>query len=334
MTLAEIARESGLSASTLSRALTGNGYLSPEMRSRALAALERAGYSGRGAQKALRSPMKDVILVISGATGNTYEEVIQSLTRVADANRLRVLTAHTGYDNNMEQRMLRFAERSGCWGVVMTSVAELRPTISFIREMKTPIVTVARYLSPMLTDTVTQDSYDMGAQAALKFLACGHRRAAYLGGQRESSITQDKLQGFRDTLEAKGVPLPEEAVAYGALDCESGRAYGRAFLTEPNPPTAVFISNDIMAIGFLSVVQAAGLRVPQDVSVLCCDKTLASDIYTPRLSRFYIDWGETAGTLFHLLSRRREEPGRPRRLLTFDTKYEEGETLGRHAARA
>ena len=328
MTLREIAKQCGLSPSTLSRALTGNGYLSPEKREAALRALEQAGYPGRTAKRAMRAPMRDVILVISGSTGNTYEGVIRRLTAVAARERVRVLTAHTNYDNQAELQALRFAERAGCRGVVMASVGELSANISFIRSMRTPVVTVARYLSPAVADAVTQDSYEMGSLAAQYFLEAGHRRVAYLGGQPESSITTDKLQGFRDVLTSRGCALGDGDVAYGTLTCESGRAYARAFLARNPRPTAVFISNDIMAIGFLSEIMANGLSAPKDVSVLCCDRTLASDIFLPRLCRFYIDWNETADTIFRLLQKRREDPSRPRRVLTFDTRYEAGDTLG------
>ena len=260
MTLKEIADQSGLSPSTLSRAVTGNGYLSEAKRAEAMRALEAADYFSDSAKRAMRAPMRDVILFISGSTGNVYERVIQSLTTVAARDKIRVLAAHTNYDNQMELQLLRYAERCGCRGVVMSSVGELENTIRFIRTMRVPLVTVARSL-PGIADAVTQDSYEMGSMAAQFFLDAGHRHLAYLGGPTESSITTDKLHGYRDVIRSYGLSLCEEDIAYGRLNSQSGHEYARQFLSRDSRPTAVFISNDLMAIGFIREITAAGLRV-------------------------------------------------------------------------
>ena len=270
--------------------------------------------------------MKDTVLFISGSTGNVYEGILRSLTRAAAHDKVRVLAANTNYDNQMELQLLRYAERSGCRGVVMSSVGELEKTIGFIRSMRAPLVTVVRSL-PGIADAVTQDSYEMGSMAAQRFLDAGHRHLAYLGGPRESSLTTDKLHGYGDVIHAYGLELREDDIGYGRLDSDSGHTYALRFLALDPRPTAIFISNDLMAIGFIQEVTAAGLRVPEDVSVLCCDKTLASDIFRPALCRFYIDWEETGDVIYNLLKKRRDDPTRPRRILTFDTKYEDGTTL-------
>lgn len=333
-TLKEIAEKTGLSVSVLSRVASGNGYVSGDKRAKAEQALSQYGY-----RRALPHPsgmqlMDDVILVIAGATGNTYQEIIRRLTSAAHKASKKVLIAYTDYSNALEEEYLRFAQRMGVYGIIMLSAPENRSTAHLIRECKIPIVLVARYTSLTATDIVTQDSYEMGTLACQKFLAAGHTRLGYLGGHMESSITRDKLLGYTDQLVEAGLSLSPEWVAYGALDYKSGAEYAHTLLEMKDAPTALFVSNDLMAMGLADTLLNAGVRIPQDLSLICCDKTLSSDTYHIALDRLYIDWGETAPTTMRLLNARRDDPSRPRRMVTFDTQYLPGTTISAPRRRA
>lgn len=333
-TLKEIAEKTGLSVSVLSRVASGNGYVSEDKRAKAEQALSQYGY-----HRALPHPtgmqlMDDVILVIAGATGNTYQEIIRRLTSAAHKASKKVLIAHTDYSNALEEEYLRFAQRMGVYGIIMLSAPENRSTAHLIRECQIPIVLVARYTSMTATDIVTQDSYEMGTLACEKFLAAGHTRLGYLGGHMESSITRDKQLGYTDQMREAGLTLAPEWIAYGALDYQSGTEYAKTLLAMEDAPTALFISNDLMAVGLVDALLAAGVRIPQDLSLICCDKTLSSDTYHIALDRLYIDWGDTVPTTMRLLNARRSDPSRPRRMVTFDTQYLPGETIAAPRTRA
>lgn len=334
ITLKEISEQTGLSVSVLSRVASGNGYVSEDKRIKAEHALETYGYRRSMPHPAGAQQMDDVILVIAGATGNTYQEIIRRLTSAAHKASKKVLTAHTDYSSALEEEYLRFAQRMGVYGVIMLSAPENRSTSHLIRECTIPIVLVARYTSMTSTDIVTQDSYEMGTLACQKFLAAGHTRLGYLGGHMESSITRDKQLGYADQLVEAGLSLLPEWTAFGALSYQSGAEYARQLLRMDNAPTALFVSNDLMAMGLADTLLDAGVRVPQDLSLICCDKTLASDTYHLALDRMYIDWGETVPTVMRLLNARRSDPSRPRRMVTFDTLYLPGETIAAPRERA
>ncbi len=328
-TLREIASETGLSISVLSRVASGNGYVSPDMRERAQAALKQYGYC-RTRPRAVSDnhPLSDAILIITGATGNTYHQVIHQFTISARKLSKKVLIMHTDYDSTVEEEDLRYAQKLGVYGVVMLSVVETRGTARLLRESGFPIVMIGRYTAQTQTDTVTQDSYEMGILAAKRLFEAGHTRLGYLGGHAESSITQDKKQGFTDQMNDFGLTLPEKWVSYGALNYQSGREYGQTLLSMPDAPTGLFVSNDLMAMGVADELMQAGCRIPQDLSLICCDKTLASDTFHLALDRFYIDYDETVKTALRLLTQRHENPALPRQLITFDPLHIAGETIG------
>lgn len=333
-TLKEISEKTGLSVSVLSRVASGSGYVSADKRARAEQALAEHGYRRAQPHPAGTNLMDDVILIIAGATGNTYQEIICRLTSAAHKASKRVLVAHTDYNPVLEEEYLRLAQRLGVYGLVMLSAPENRSTAHLIRECSIPLVLVARYTSMTSTDIVTQDSYEMGTLACQKFLDAGHTRMGYLGGHRESSITRDKQLGYSDQLKEAGLALAPEWTAYGALDYKSGAQYAQTLLSMEDAPTALFVSNDLMAIGLSDALLNAGVRIPEDLSLICCDKTLPSDTYHLPLDRLYIEWGDTVPTIMRLLNARHSDFSRPRRMVTFDTQYLPGSTIAAPRKRA
>lgn len=327
VTLSRIAEETGLSPAVLSRVVSGNGYVSPAMREKAQQALEQYGYSRAKPRVNEESRMDNVILIITGATANTYHDVIREFTISARKISKKVLTAHSNYESEVEEKYLRFAQQMGFYGVVMLSVVETRSMARLIRDSGIPVVMMGRYTARTMTDIVTQDSYEMGTMAANYLTRAGHTRLGYLGGHAQSSITQDKQSGYGDQLEYLGVPLSGRWIGYGALDYKSGVAYGRELLAMEEAPTGIFVSNDQMAMGLIDELTRAGCRIPEDLSVICCDRTMTSDIYHLPLNRLYIDWGEATKPAFQLLRLRHDEPARPRQLITFDTQYIPGRTI-------
>lgn len=327
MTLREISARTGLSVSVLSRVASGNGYVSADKRKQAEEALRQYRYSRVLPKSVNEGLMQDIVLVIAGATGNTYQQIISELTLCAHKANRKVLTAHTHYDEAFEAEYLRFAQRVDAYGVVMLSVPESRSMARLLRESRTPIVLVGRYSSMIATDVVSQDSYEMGMLAARKLLRAGHTRVGYLGGHVESSITRDKQQGFVDALKDAGLSLKPEWTLYGELNYASGMISAQQLLEMDDAPTALFVSNDLMAMGLIDRLTAAGRHIPQDLSIICCDKTLSSDTYRIPLDRLYIDWGQTASTVFRLLKAQREEHDLLHRVVLFETEYAEGASI-------
>lgn len=327
-TLKEISEKTGLSVSVLSRVASGNGYVSEDKRRAAEEALQACGYHRPLPHAMGTQLMDDVILVIAGSTGNTYQEIIGALTTIAHKSSKRVLTAHTHYDSALEEEYLRFAQRLGVYGIVMLSIPEKASTIHLIRECKIPFVLAGRYLTSLPTDTVTQDSYEMGILAAREFIHAGHTRIGYLGGHMESSITRDKQLGFTDQLREHNLSLPERWIAYGRLDYQSGAEYAQTLLDMDDAPTALFVSNDLMTIGLIDVLLRAGVRIPEDLSLICCDRTPSSDTYPIALDRLCVkDADAYVPTIMRLLNARHKDPSRPRRMVMFEAAHLKGKTI-------
>jgi LacI family transcriptional regulator len=162
------------------------------------------------------------------------------------------------------------------------------------------------------TEIVTSDNV-AGAEAAVRHLHdLGHRRIATITGMLESRPGADRLRGYRAAGQALGLAYRDEYVAYGDFYAESGREQTARLLALPEPPTAIFAAADMMAIGAIRAVAEAGLRTPQDISIVGFDDIQLAPHVNPPLTTLRQDklgLGGAAGDA--LVARIAGAPGRP-----------------------
>jgi DNA-binding LacI/PurR family transcriptional regulator len=130
-----------------------------------------------------------------------------------------------------------------------------------------PIVFVERHDGPGVTAT----NHEGEAEATRYLLALGHRRLGFVAGPPTHASSQERLDGFRAALAAAGIPHDPGLVAPGRNDRDSGLLAGRLLLALAEPPTAIVANNDLEAIGVLRAAREAGVRVPDDLSVVGFD---------------------------------------------------------------
>jgi DNA-binding LacI/PurR family transcriptional regulator len=152
-----------------------------------------------------------------------------------------------------------------------------------------------------------------GACEAAQYLASlGHRRIGFIGGGRAPYLAQERLAGFRAGLAAAGVRLEAALVRQGDFTREAGYACALRLLRLPQPPTAIFAANDPMAVGVLQEAHELGLRLPEALSVIGFDDTLAAGTYPPltTIMRDYKEMGRAAMRLLAAqLSRQDNDDG-------------------------
>jgi LacI family transcriptional regulator len=134
-------------------------------------------------------------------------------------------------------------------------------------------------------------------EATRHLLALGHRRIGFITGRMDIACSHDRLQGYRDALEEVGLPYESELVLQGDYLQPSGFQQARKLLSSPYPPTAILVSNDMMAFGALEAARVAGLTVGQDISIIGFDDIfLSSQMYPPltTVRQPLVEMGEVA----------------------------------------
>ena len=259
----DVASEAGLSQSTVSRALRGDPRVTVETRDRVMAAAQRLGYtpSALGRNLVQRST-RTIGMVVTEISNPFYPNLIaplhDELAELGYNMALFTESASHSFDTLFDR---------GIDGAVLTT-RTLDGTVprEFLRR-GLPFTFLTRVVDGIPADSVTVDNALGASLMAARVARFGHRRIGAIFGPADTSTGRDRERGFRAGLAAAGVELDDEAVDYGPYTVDAGRGAMDSILKAPNPPTAVVCFNDLVAIGALNAAHAAGLRVPEDISI-------------------------------------------------------------------
>ncbi|WP_420003875.1 LacI family DNA-binding transcriptional regulator [Arenibacterium sp. LLYu02] len=289
-TMADVARLAGVSPATAARVIHNNGYVSDENKERVLAAVQETGYRPNIQARSLRNSRSYTVgVVLSSAVQNPFFTNISHALRIA-ANRsgLSLLNFNHNYDARMERDGLqRFIEHNVEAVILCHALApeHLKP----VHAVGIPVVEIER--TRVSEAARVKIDPRPGMQAALKDLvAKGHRRIAFLAGM--AGITNrpgstpldsdhDRRNAFLEVAQACGLDAASLIVSEGPYDTPSvedpleGLTRGRALLTAAERPTAVIAGSDLLAAGLLQAALELGLRVPEDLSVIGYDDSIA-----------------------------------------------------------
>ena len=273
-TLLEISKEIGVSTATISRVLTGEDCVSPETRELVLRALEESGYTKRARRRSAELRNESTVLIIAGQLHNPIilgfiDGIRQRLAREG----MRTVISLSDYDTTVECDALKYAGGNGFSGIFMLNAIESKKLVSLIPDIKTPIVFVNRFLHSLDTDVVTVDNYRCGYLATEYLIKRGHRRIAHVAGPSTSVTCRDRTQGYLDAMKEHGLKIDRDSLFYGDRTYKSGCEFGAQIVAVPPEKrvTAVFSTTGLMAAGMVDALRADGIRVPDDVSVICND---------------------------------------------------------------
>src|SRR3954464_14639386 len=280
VTIRELARLSGVSVGTVSRALNGYADVRPETRERIARLARELDYTPAAAARSLVTQRSHVIGVfLETGEGHPdlqhpfFHEVLGGLKqRVGAAGFDLLLFASErpggGYGPHSYLKRARHHNVDGC------ALIGLDPTESEVRRLvrgEIPCVAIDMELEGPRTEVVMSDN-EGGAAAAVRHLYdLGHRRIATVTGMIDSRPGIDRLRGYRAATQSLGLAYRDDYVRYGDFYAESGREATAALLELDEPPTAIFAAADLMAIGAIRAAAERGLSVPEDLSVIGFD---------------------------------------------------------------
>lgn len=277
--MTDVARLAGVSVATVSRALSGSALVSRETRARIEAAVESTGYVVNQVAAGLRLQRSRQILVLLPDIANPFfGEVVLGIEEEAQHQGFGVLIGNTGRSPARETALARQFQTGAVDGLVL--LTGQRPSL-LAEVAASRMVAVSEHIADDTIATVSIDNHAAAFEAVGHLRGLGHRRIAHIGGPAGNILTVQRFQGFRD---AQAADFDPALVQYGDYSIASGEAAMRGFLEQANRPTAVFCSNDEMAIGAIRAARAFGLSVPKDLAVIGFDDIPFAGAYDPPLT--------------------------------------------------
>ena len=308
-TIKDVAREAGVSVATVSRVFNDSGRVNDETRHRVRLVAERLRFWPNGVARSLITNRTHAIgVLLPDLHGEFFSEVIRGIDLAARREGLHVLVSSSHSDTHELVSALR-AMRGRIDGLlIMAPETESIPAIR-ANAWGCPVVLLGPGGETSDFDTVSLANFD-GAYALVRhLLRLGHRRIATITGPPNNRDAQQRLEGYRAALHEAGVVPARTLEVRGDFTEPSGYQGTRTVLTLSPRPTALFVGNDVMAVGALGALREAGVRVPRDMAVAGFDDIALSRHLLPALTTVRVDayqLGERA--LQRLLRRDRGEP--------------------------
>lgn len=310
ITIKDIAKQTGVSHSTVSRALSGNSLISEETTRRIRKAAKEMGYQPHAAARSLKTNQTKVIGVIVNSIDDPFfSEILFGIEDAAQSAGYSLFIASSQYDPEREQRIVQTMMEQRTDGVIICSSSFSADKGRQLLAVGFPIVVVNYKAQENFDYSIYHDDVDGSQQITRHLLDLGHEKIAYLGNSRSGRTSSDRLSGFKKEMKKAGLQVPAEYFfEVDGSDPELGKIGLNYFMRRSAPPTAIICFNDMVAIGVLQACREQNIRVPEDLSVTGFDNITFSAYTSPPLTTLdqpkYSIGNEAAELLLDLLNQK------------------------------
>jgi LacI family transcriptional regulator len=277
----DVAEQARVSVATVSRVLNGDPKVDPELGRRVRSAVAELGYRpNRLARNLRRQQMEALGIVVPDIENPHFAEVVRVIEVVALTMGYRVLVCNTDEDGARQAACLSMLADERVSGIVL-SPSDPDGSIDELRDLGIPVVTIDRALKRTTTDLIVADNVPAVRTATQRLIDAGHRRIAFVGGRSEVETGSERQEGYLAAVEQASL---ERIVANGGFRRDAAREAVRGLLGQPDPPSALMVANNLMALGALQAIRDHGLRVPSDISVIAVDNPDWAELLDPPLT--------------------------------------------------
>jgi len=309
--IVDVAKRAGVSVTTVSRVINNSPHrVYPETRQRVLKAAQELNYKPSALARALVSNRSCLIGVLVGDIVDPYFAVIaRGITDAAREHGYLTLICNSDRVVDLELDYVQMLRDYHVDGIIfagggLTDAKYLKKMKNLLisnRKQMIPTVTLARHLlnNPQVNIDNVQAARDMTDY----LIGLGHRQIGFISGPSHLTTSVQRLEGYKQSLNAHDIPYQTHLVFDGNFSYESGFDIGMEILSLEKRPTAIFGSNDISAIGCLTCLQAHGIRVPEEISLAGFDDIAAAQYTHPNLTTVRVPMREMGITGMNQLVR-------------------------------
>jgi LacI family transcriptional regulator len=284
ITIQDVAKEAGVSVSTVSRVLNDKDDVAPETYERIQSVIQRLGYTSSLAARSMRSRQTNVIgLIVPNVADSFSIEVMKGVNRAIAEFDYDLLIYTSGSIERptgpeRERHYVALLNGSITDGIVIATPA----ATSF--STAAPVVTVDPNNKCPDCPSVISTNY-AGATAAMEYLIeLGHCRIGFINGRPDLQSASQRLRGYLDALAAADIPANQALIEVGDFTTGTGRLCAYRLLSLPEPPTAILAANDRSAMGAMEAADELGFRIPEDLSLVGFDNIPETAYLNPSLT--------------------------------------------------
>ena len=318
-TLHEVGIRAGVSAMTVSRVVNGRGGVDMETRRRVEEAIQALDYVPNRIARGLISQKTQTIgLIVPDVVNPFFAPVVRGAESAARKAGYRVLLCNSEGDLRLEREYIEDLVAHRVEGLMLAPASDRsRSSILSLLRGGFPLVLIDRALPDADCDLIVSDNANGARRLIEHLIGIGHREIAHVTDAEDTSTGRERLRGYRDALDAAGIPFQSELVVRTTVDRIGGYRAAQEILRRDPLPTAIFAVNNMTAVGTMEALRERGLSVPRDMGLVCFDDVEHLAVLSPFLT--VIDQpAETFGSLGAQLLLERmtgKASSRPRRVI-------------------
>ena len=309
----DIAKITGVSHSTVSRALRQSSLISSETAERIRRVAQEMGYQPSAAARSLKTNRTRVLgVIVSNLADPYFSELLLGIEDCAQEKGYSLFIASSRHDPQRERKIVQTMMEQRTDGVIICSSSFSAEQGRQLLDHGYPVVVIINQAADKFHYSIYHDDVDGSRQVTRHLIDLGHQRIGYMGNSRSGRTDLERQTGFRSAMADAGLPIPPEYIhTVPGGEARMGFEAMQHFLNLVPRPTAVFCFNDLMAIGALNACSRAGVDVPGQISLAGFDNISYSEFTTPSITTFdqpkHAIGREAAQLLLSLLDLERRE---------------------------
>ncbi len=322
-TLHDVAREAGVSISTVSRALNDQPFVRPEVRARVLTASADLGYRPDVAARSMRTGTSGAVgFVVSDISNPLLASIAKAADLALSPRGYALMIANSANDPAHEAELIATFRQRRLDGLIVATADEQAPGLSDRIASFHASVLLDRDVPGSGADAVLSDHAAGLGDAMRHLVALGHRRIALIAGTPAQRGSRVRIATYFEELDALGIARDDVLCRPGEMTVEDGYRAVEEVLTLPHPPTAIIAGNNQLFAGLFAAIRDRGLRIPSDLSVVACEETDLTFLHSPPLDVVRRDLDDLGRAAAELLLSRLARPERRRRQVVLPTAFE------------
>ncbi len=284
-TISDVAKRAGVAPVTVSRVINNASNVSASTREKVQQAIEALGYVPSGAAQSLRSKRtRSLALLVPDITNAFWTTVARGVEDAAQSHGYSILLCNTDESTAKQQRYLDVVISQRVDGAIIAPYDSNAENLAKLRHRNISTVIIDRHIEGWDVDTVIGDSIS-GARALVQHLInLGHKQIVLISGPVNTSTSMDRVAGYYIALNEAGIPFEPNLIKYGEFRSASGEQLTLEVLDGGLKPTAIFAANNVIAMGVVDALEKRGLRVPQDIALVCFDDLPNTSHFFPFLT--------------------------------------------------
>jgi LacI family transcriptional regulator len=289
-TIRDVAKKAGVSVTTVSRALNGYSDVNEKTRERIKAIAKELKYSPNLLARSLVMKKTKTIgllvsgLKIEGSKDNFTYEVLCGVNDCAGQLGYELVLISTDSQKQQEKTYNQLVQERKVEGIILQGIKTDDPYLEEVLNSDIPCILID---IPMESDSVgyvTTDNKDGAKSAVTHLLNLGHKHIGMINGHSQAFVSQERLEGYQEALQEKGIAFDETYVADGAFLEEKAETETAKLLQERPEITALFCASDLMAMGAIRAAKKMGRKLPEELSIVGFDNIILSAYSTPSLT--------------------------------------------------